>query len=220
MVGGVERVYEIGRVFRNEGVDSTHNPEFTMIELYQAYGDYETMMELTEAIFVNAIGAISNSALPAGEGTANTNPLVRPWGHKTIDYTPPWPRRTYADLFREYVHCDIHDAATVAEAARKHNIETAGKHPDVIVNDVFEELVEHHLTGPVFVIDYPASMCPLTQRKRGQPDIAVRFELFIDGMELANAYTELNDPRLPAEVVETQLAGLPEGNSIAQADHE
>jgi lysyl-tRNA synthetase class 2 len=220
MVGGVERVYEIGRVFRNEGVDSTHNPEFTMIELYQAYGNYETMMELTEAIFVNAIQAISVPPLPLGEGTANTNPLVRPWGNKSIDYTPPWPRRKYADLFREYAHCDIHDSAAVAAVARKHNIETAGKHPDVIVNDVFEEAVEHHLTGPVFVIDYPASMCPLTKRKRGQPDIAERFELFIDGMELANAYTELNDPRLQEELFQTQLAGLSQEESMAKMDHD
>jgi lysyl-tRNA synthetase class 2 len=207
MVGGVERVYEIGRVFRNEGVDSTHNPEFTMIELYQAYGDYETMMELTEAIFANAIRAIDGN-------------MQRPWGDKTVDYTPPWPRRKYADLFREYVHCDLHDAAAVAEAARKHNIATTGKHPDVIVNDVFEELVEHHLTGPVFVIDYPAAMCPLTKRKKGQPEIAERFELFIDGMELANAYTELNDPRLQEELFRTQLAGLPAEDSMAKMDHD
>jgi lysyl-tRNA synthetase class 2 len=207
MVGGVERVYEIGRVFRNEGVDSTHNPEFTMIELYQAYGDYETMMELTEAIFANAIRAIDGN-------------MQRPWGDKTVDYTPPWPRRKYADLFREYVHCDLHDAAAVAEAARKHNIATTGKHPDVIVNDVFEELVEHHLAGPVFVIDYPAAMCPLTKRKKGQPEIAERFELFIDGMELANAYTELNDPRLQEELFRTQLAGLPAEDSMAKMDHD
>jgi lysyl-tRNA synthetase class 2 len=239
MVGGVERVYEIGRVFRNEGVDSTHNPEFTMIELYQAYGDYETMMELTEAIFVNAINAISpsDSASPPVHGGARgglsaeptadqpvglrpplANPLLRPWGHKTIDYTPPWPRRKYGELFREYAHCDIHDAMAVAETARNHNIETAGKHPDVIVNDVFEEVVEYHLTGPVFVIDYPASMCPLTKRKRGQPDVAERFELFIDGMELANAYTELNDPRLQEELFKTQLAGLSEEESMAKMD--
>jgi lysyl-tRNA synthetase class 2 len=225
MVGGVERVYEIGRVFRNEGVDSTHNPEFTMIELYQAYGDYETMMELTEAIFVNAIEAISSSAAsmddqPGGLRPPLANPLVRPWGNKTIDYTPPWPRKKYADLFREFAHCDLHDAAAAAEVARKHNIETAGKHPDVVVSDVFEEVVEHHLTGPVFVIDYPASMCPLTKRKRGQPEIAERFELFIDGLELANAYTELNDPRLQEELFKTQLAGLPDEESMAKMDHD
>jgi lysyl-tRNA synthetase class 2 len=241
MVGGIERVYEIGRVFRNEGVDSTHNPEFTMIELYQAYGNYETMMELTEAIFTNAIKAISFS-LPSppgrgvgGEGDGPTtreiasdgetasddnNPFLRPWGDKTIDYTPPWPRKKYADLFREYARCDMHDSAAVAEVARKHNIETAGKHPDLIVSDVFEEVVEYHLAGPVFVIDYPASICPLTKRKKGEPDVAERFELFIDGLELANAYTELNDPRLQEELFHTQLAGLSEEESMAKMDHD
>jgi lysyl-tRNA synthetase, class II len=212
MVGGVERVYEIGRVFRNEGVDSTHNPEFTMIELYQAYGDYETMMELTESLFVHAIEAIT----PAAE--RGTGELQRPWGSKTIDYTPPWPRKRYGDLFREHAGCDMHDAAAVAAVAQKHHLPTAGKHPDVIVNDVFEEVVEYHLQGPVFVIDYPAAMCPLTKRKKGQPEIAERFELFIDGMELANAYTELNDPRLQEELFRTQLAGLPEEDSMAKMD--
>jgi len=207
MVGGVERVYEIGRVFRNEGVDTTHNPEFTMIELYQAYGNYETMMDLTEALFVGAIKALDGN-------------LQRPWGDKTVDYSPPWQRRKYADLFREYAHCDLSDAAGVAEVAQKHHIPTAGKHSDVIVNDVFEEVVEHHLSGPVFVIDYPAAMCPLTKRKQEQPDIAERFELFIDGMELANAYTELNDPRLQEELFQTQLAGLSQEDSMAKMDHD
>jgi len=207
MVGGVERVYEIGRVFRNEGVDTTHNPEFTMIELYQAYGNYESMMDLTEAIFAGAIQAIGGG-------------LQRPWGDKTVDYTPPWSRKKYADLFREYAGCDLHDTAAVAAVAHKHHIETAGKHPDVIVNDVFEETVERHLAGPVFVIDYPAAMCPLTKRKTGQPDIAERFELFIDGMELANAYTELNDPRLQEELFKTQLAGLSAEDSMAKMDHD
>lgn len=207
MVGGVERVYEIGRVFRNEGVDTTHNPEFTMIELYQAYGNYETMMELTEALFIGAIQALDGN-------------MQRPWGDKTVDYSPPWQRRKYADLFREYAHCDLSDTAAVAEVAKKHHIPTTGKHPDVIVNDVFEETVERHLTGPVFVIDYPAAMCPLTKRKHGQPEIAERFELFIDGMELANAYTELNDPRLQEELFQTQLAGLSEEDSMAKMDHD
>jgi lysyl-tRNA synthetase class 2 len=238
MVGGVERVYEIGRVFRNEGVDSTHNPEFTMIELYQAYGDYETMMDLTEAIFVNAIRAISCPAPGgAGEGRAASDSAVdklpessgglrpplagelqRPWGEKIIDYTPPWSRKKYGDLFREHAGCDMHDAAAVAACAQKHHLPTAGKHPDVIVNDVFEAVVESHLHGPVFVIDYPATMCPLTKRKKGQPEIAERFELFIDGMELANAYTELNDPRLQEDLFRTQLAGLPEEDSMAKMD--
>ncbi len=218
MVGGVERVYEIGRVFRNEGVDSTHNPEFTMIELYQAYGNYETMMELTESLIANA--ALAANPPAASAAPAEPGRLILPWGAGQIDFTPPWPRRKYAELFRERAGCDIHDETGVAAAAQAHHIETAGKHPDVIINDLFEELVEPHLQGPVFVIDYPAAMCPLTKRKRSDPTIAERFELFIDGMELANAYTELNDPRLQEELFRTQLAGLKAEDSMATMDHD
>lgn len=207
MVGGIERVYEIGRVFRNEGVDSTHNPEFTMIELYQAYGDYQAMMDLAEKI-------ISNAAI-AANGTA-----VVPWGDKTINFTPPFQRAKYGDLFREHAGCDMHDAEAVAAVAKKLHIDTTGRHPDVIVNDVFEETVEDKLVGPVFVYDYPASMCPLTKRKRSDPSIAERFEMFVDGMEIANAYTELNDPRLQEELFRTQLAGLAEEDSMAKMDHD
>lgn len=207
MVGGVERVYEIGRVFRNEGVDATHNPEFTMIELYQAYGDYHAMMDLTEAIICNAIEAIGGG-------------WVRPWGDKTVDFTPPFQRATYGDLFRQHAGCDMHDQPAVEQAARRLGIETAGRHPDVIISEVFEATVEDSLTGPVFVIDYPSSICPLTKRKTGQPEIAERFELFIDGMELANAYTELNDPRLQEDLFRTQLAGMAEEDSMARMDTE
>lgn len=207
MVGGIERVYEIGRVFRNEGVDGTHNPEFTMIELYQAYANYEVMMDLAEKI-------ISNAAR-AANGTT-----ILPWGDKTIDFTPPFQRARYADLFHEHAGCDMHDEAAVAQVARTLHIETAGRHPDVIVNDVFEATVEDKLTGPVFVYDYPASMCPLTKRKQSDPAIAERFEMFVDGMELANAYTELNDPRLQEELFRTQLAGLAEEDSMAKMDHD
>ncbi|QDT50585.1 Lysine--tRNA ligase [Symmachiella dynata] len=207
MVGGVERVFEIGRVFRNEGIDATHNPEFTMTEIYQAYGNYESMMDLTEKIVVDAVKKISDE-------------MVLPWGEETIDFTPPWPRKTYADLFAEHAGCDMHDSAAVAEVAATHHIETADKHPDVIVNDVFEATVEDHLQGPVFVIDYPASICPLTKRKQDNPAIAERFELFIKGMELANAYTELNDPRLQEELFLTQLEGQTEEDSMAKMDHE
>jgi lysyl-tRNA synthetase class 2 len=207
MVGGIERVYEIGRVFRNEGVDRTHNPEFTMIEIYQAYGDYRSMMDLTEEIVVNAAQAVSDS-------------LVLPWGDDgdTIDLTPPWPRRPYGDLLREHAGCDMNDSAAVVEAAQKLGIETEGSHPDVIVSEVFEATVEDHLQGPVFVTDYPASICPLTKRKQDDPGIAERFELFIKGMELANAYTELNDPRLQEELFLTQLDGLSDEDSMAKMD--
>ena len=207
MVGGVERVYEIGRVFRNEGIDATHNPEFTMLEVYQAYGDYESMMDLTQAIITGAV-----ECLRLG--------MQLPWGDKTIDFTPPWPRRQYADLFREHAGCDMHDEHAVIELARKHHIETAGVHRDVIVNELFEALVEDKLTGPVFVVDYPASICPLTKRKRNNPDVAERFELYVHGMEVANAYTELNDPLLQEELFRTQLAGLKEEESMAKMDHD
>ncbi|MBQ17601.1 MAG: lysine--tRNA ligase [Planctomycetaceae bacterium] len=205
MVGGVERVYEIGRVFRNEGIDATHNPEFTMIEIYQAYGDYRSMMDLTERIVVEAAEAL-------GEG------LVLPWGEERIDFTPPWPRRCYAELFEEHAGCPMNDPAAVAEVAKRLGIETDGVHPDVVINDVFEATVEDALVGPIFVTDYPASLCPLTKRKADDPNVAERFELFIQGMELANAYTELNDPRLQEELFQTQLDGLDEEDSMAKTD--
>ncbi|MFN8707250.1 MAG: lysine--tRNA ligase [Planctomyces sp.] len=209
MVGGIERVFEIGRVFRNEGVDATHNPEFTMIEIYQAYGNYETMMDLTEQIVVNAARAIGDS-------------LIIPWGDEgqTVDLTPPWPRRRYADLFQEHAGCEMTDAEAVRQKAISLHIETADKHPDVIVSEVFEATVEDSLNGPVFVTDYPASICPLTKRKRDNPAVAERFELFVRGMELANAYTELNDPRLQEQLFLTQLSGLSEEDSMAKMDHD
>ncbi len=235
MVGGIERVYEIGRVFRNEGIDATHNPEFTMMEVYQAYGNYESMMDLTEAIVCDAAKVVlARQDAAASDDAAPTDPnrSVLPWGDTTIDFTPPWPRRTYADLFREHAGCDMHDAdavrAKAVEEAGKGNInydlikamEQGDVHPDVVVHSVFEACVEDHLQGPVFCIDYPASICPLTKRKRDNPAIAERFELYINGMELANAYTELNDPRLQEELFRTQLAGLAEEDSMAKMDHD
>jgi lysyl-tRNA synthetase class 2 len=178
-----------------------------MIELYQAYGDYNAMMDLAEKI-------ISNAAI-AANGTA-----IVPWGDKTVNFTPPFQRARYGDLFKEHAGCDMHDAEAVAAVARTLHIETAGRHPDVIVNDVFEATVEDKLVGPVFVYDYPASMCPLTKRKKSDPSIAERFEMFVDGMEVANAYTELNDPRLQEELFRTQLEGLAEEDSMAKMDHD
>ena len=219
MVGGIERVYEIGRVFRNEGIDATHNPEFTMIEIYQAYGNYETMMDLTEAIVVNAVQALGEE-------------LTLPWGDGVLDFTPPWPRETYAELFAEHAGCEMQDIEAVkAKAHEQAELGSIGKefietldssdvHPDVLINEVFEAVVEHHLKGPLFVIDYPASICPLTKRKKDNPAIAERFELFIDGMEIANAYTELNDPKQQEELFLTQLAGLAEQDSMAKMDHD
>ncbi|QDS93327.1 Lysine--tRNA ligase [Roseimaritima multifibrata] len=207
MVGGIERVYELGRVYRNEGISVRHNPEFTMLEVYQAYGDYGSMMDLTEQVICNAIETLD------GE-------LKRPFGDKVLDFTPPFERRSYADLFQEHAGVDPADEGAVADLARKLGFETEGKHPDVIKNEVFEEKVEDALEGPIFVIDYPASICPLTKRKKGHPDIAERFELFISGMELANAYTELNDPDLQEQLFKTQLAGMDEEDSMAHMDHD
>jgi len=207
MVGGMERVFEMGRVYRNEGISPRHNPEFTMIEVYQAYGNYESMMDLTEAVFANALKAIG----------AET---VLPYGDTTIDFSTPFQRAKYNDLVAEHTGVDPHDADAVAAYAKSLGMDVEGKHPDVVKNEVFEEKVEDHLVGPVFVIDYPASICPLTKRKPDDPEIAERFELFINGMELANAYTELNDPDLQEKLFQTQLEGMAEEDSMARMDHD
>lgn len=207
MVGGMERVYELGRVYRNEGLSPRHNPEFTMIEIYQAYGDYESMMELTEKIICDAIDKIGGG-------------YKREFNGQVVDFTPPFQRATYADLFEKATGVDPSNEAAVVELAGKLKLETEGKHPDVIRNEIFEEKVEDSLDGPIFVIDYPASICPLTKRKKGNPDIAERFELFICSMELANAYTELNDPDLQEELFKTQLEGQEDEDSMAKMDHD
>ncbi|QEF99223.1 Lysine--tRNA ligase [Stieleria maiorica] len=207
MVGGMERVYELGRVYRNEGLSPRHNPEFTMLEVYQAYGDYVSMMDLTERVICDAIEAIGGG-------------YQREYGGKTIDFTPPFKRATYAELFQEATGIDETDDAAVIEYAKKLGLDPEHKHPDVIRNEIFEEKVEDTLEGPIFVIDYPASICPLTKRKRDNPAIAERFELFISGMELANAYTELNDPDLQQKLFETQLEGLDDEESMAKMDHD
>jgi lysyl-tRNA synthetase class 2 len=207
LVGGMERVYELGRVYRNEGISPRHNPEFTMLEVYQAYGNYETMMTLTEKCLVDAI-------------TATGQPLVLPYGDTRIDFTPPFARKTYDTLLKEVTGVDPTDAEQLRQAAYNNGIEVADRHIDVVKNDLFEECVEKTLAGPIFVIDYPASICPLTKRKRDNPAIAERFELFIQGMEIANAYTELNDPDLQEELFQTQLAGLSEEDSMARTDHD
>ncbi len=205
LVGGIEKVYELGRVYRNEGISPRHNPEFTMLEVYEAYGDYRTMMDLTEACICNAIAA-------TGQGYQLS------YGERTIDFTPPFQRKTYDELFHEHTGVEPRDAQAVAALAERLGLETRGRHPDVIKSEIFEEKVEDALEGPIFVTDYPASVCPLTKRKRDNPDVAERFELFVHGMELANAYTELNDPDLQEELFRTQLAGLAEDESMAKMD--
>jgi lysyl-tRNA synthetase class 2 len=207
LVGGMERVFEIGRVYRNEGISPKHNPEFTMLEAYQSYADYRTMMDLTEALVCGAIEALGGG-------------YQRPWGETTVDFTPPWPRRTYASLVQEFAGVDPADFAAVQTRAEEAGITTAGKDHDVVMSELFEEVVEDRLAGPLFVIDYPAAICPLTKRKSSNPAVAERFELFVHGMELANAYTELNDPNLQEELFRAQLAGLAEDESMARMDED
>ncbi len=207
LVGGMERVYELGRVYRNEGISPKHNPEFTMLEVYQAYGNYETMMDLTEQVILDALDATGQSQ------------QIK-WGDEHIDFKPPFARKTYDELFAEHTGVDPGDHEAVKVLADEIGFDTSAKHPDVIKNEVFEERVEDKLAGPVFVLDYPASICPLTKRKKDRPDIAERFELFIQGMEIANAYTELNDPDLQEKLFRTQLDGQREEDSMAKMDHD
>jgi lysyl-tRNA synthetase class 2 len=217
LVGGIEKVYEIGRVFRNEGISPRHNPEFTMLELYQAYADYRTMMDLTEGLIVACVKALGRS-------------MQLPYGEAVIDFTPPWQRASYADLFRQHVGVALDDSEGVRRRAVESKIPlelrdearkaAVPKAHDVLVHELFEEHVEGHLTGPVFVYDYPAALCPLTKRKRDNQAIAERFELYIRGMELANAYTELNDPITQEKTFRQQVAGLPEEESMAKMDED
>jgi lysyl-tRNA synthetase class 2 len=215
LVGGMEKVYEIGRVFRNEGISLKHNPEFTMMELYQAYADYRSMMDLTEGLIVACVDAL-------GGGRALS------YGTHTIDFTPPWQRARYGDLFREHVGIHMDDRDGVRRRAQESRLPlelrddktkaVTPKEHDVLVHELFEHHVEDKLTGPIFVYDYPAALCPLTKRKRDDPTIAERFELYIRGMELANAYTELNDPLTQEETFRRQLAGQAEEDSMAKMD--
>jgi lysyl-tRNA synthetase class 2 len=210
LVAGFEKVYELGRVFRNEGISPKHNPEFTMLELYQAYGDYETMMDLTERLVVKLV-----------EDQGKEMHLR--YGDRTINFTAPWPRRRYGDLFQELVGAEMRDPASVAEAARRLEIDPTGKDHAVLVHLLFEIVVEPALAKldqPIFIYDYPAALCPLTKRQAGDAFLAERFECYVLGMEIANAYTELNDPDTQESTFRSQLSGLKEEDSMAKLDME
>ena len=194
LVGGMDRVFEIGRVFRNEGVDRSHNPEYTLLELYQAFGDYNSMMTLTERL-------LHDLAVRFG-GDENL-----PYGDEQISYAVPFRRAAYHDLFEEHNGFDSADHDKLKAKAVELEIQPGSKDHDVLLQEVWDATVEDKLIQPTFVIDYPASLCPLTKAKTGRPEVAERFELYISGMEMANAYTELNDPDVQEANFRQQLDG-------------
>ncbi len=225
LVGGMERVFDINRNFRNEGIDATHNPEFTMLECYQAYSDLAGMMELTESLIVRIVTERRAVIQPLNEEQSppNTSSAFHlPFGERIIDYSPPFDRLRYADLFQKHVGVDMFDSDAVRRVAQERGVtEVARKEHDVIVGELFEQLAEpalEALNRPTCVDEDPAVLCPLTKRKTSDPRIAERFELYITGMELANAYTELNDPAIQEETFSKQLAGLKEEDSMAKMD--
>jgi lysyl-tRNA synthetase, class II len=205
LVGGMEKVFEINRNFRNEGLSTRHNPEFTMLELYQAYADYNVMMDLTEEMICFLVEKYCKESKTT-------------FGEKNVDFTRPWKRAKYAELLKKYAGCDIGDIGSIRKKAESLKIEHKNMDDAVVINEVFEQTVEEHLNNPTFVIDYPAALCPLTKRKREEPEIAERFEMYIAGMELANAYTELNDPAVQEENFRQQLRGQKE--TMATMDHD
>jgi lysyl-tRNA synthetase, class II len=205
LVGGMERVFEINRSFRNEGLSRRHNPEFTMLELYQAYGNYNVMMELTEKLVLSLADKYCKGR------------QIK-FDNMEINLEKPWRRATYTELFEEYSGCKINDLAAVRKKAEHLGISQSQMDDDIVVSEVFENTVEENLVNPTFVMDYPASLCPLTRRKKDNPDIAERFELFIGKMELANAYTELNDPAVQEENFRIQLRGQTETMATMDED--
>ena len=194
LVGGIDRVFEFSRNFRNEGISTQHNPEFTLLELYEAYADYHVMMERVERMTAAAIERIGGG-------------LKRTFNGRELDFSPPWPRRKYAELFHEYAGVPMTDVGLVWAKAAEVGIDPAGMADAVVVNKLFEEKVEPHLVQPVFVCDYPADICALTKRDPADPSLALRFEAFVSGMEIGNAYTELNDPQVQRANFERTVAG-------------
>ena len=207
LVGGLERVFEFSRCFRNEGISPRHNPEFTMLELYQAYGDYHDMMDITEEIIAGAAREVIGST-------------TIKFGQREIDYTSPWPRLKYADLFAEHVGIPMTDIEAVRAKAASLEYDQSKMDDAVVVNTLFERYVEDKLVNPTFVLDYPAPLCPLTRRHPDDPNIALRFECFINGMELGNAYTELNDPAVQRDTLGGGALKGEDGATMAVMDED
>ncbi len=211
IVGGLERVYEIGRVFRNEGIDVRHNPEFTLLEVYQAYSDYDGMMELTENMVATAAREVCGGTVVSYQG-------------ETLDFTPPWRRITMFDALKEYAGVDFNEIKTDAEARAA--AKAAGVECDEttergnIIDRMFEEKVEPNLIQPTFILDYPIEISPLTKRIPDRPDMVYRFEAFVYGRELANAYSELNDPIDQRQRFERQMELRARGDEEANESDE
>ncbi|MDO4622561.1 MAG: lysine--tRNA ligase, partial [Eubacteriales bacterium] len=207
IVGGLERVFEIGRVYRNEGVDTRHNPEFTLMELYQAYTDYEGMMELTESMFRYLAEKVCGSAKISYNGIE-------------IDLSKPFRRLTMNEAIKEYAGIDFDEIATDEEAkalAKERNIEFEDRHTKGdIINLFFEEYCEENLIQPTFIMDHPLAISPLTKKKPSDPSKVERFELFINTWEMCNAYSELNDPIDQRERFAQQDANAAAGDEEAQ----
>ncbi len=211
IVGGLERVYEIGRVFRNEGLDTRHNPEFTLMELYQAYTDYHGMMDLTENLFRYL-----------AEEVCGTTTIT--YGEHTIDLGKPFERMTMIEAVKKYTGVDFDEIKDTAEAkkiADEKDVHYEARHEKGdILNLFFEEFVEEHLIQPTFIMDHPVEVSPLTKRKPDKPDYVERFELFINTWEMCNAYSELNDPIDQRERFKAQEAALAAGDEEANTTDE
>ena len=211
IVGGMEKVYEIGRVFRNEGLDTRHNPEFTLMELYQAYTDYHGMMDLTE----NLYRYVAQEVL--GTTTITYNGIE-------MDLGKPFERITMVDAVKKYSGVDFNEIKTLEEAravAKEHHVEFEARHQKGdILNLFFEEFVEEHLIQPTFVMDHPIEISPLTKKKPENPEYVERFEFFMNGWEMANAYSELNDPIDQRERFKAQEALLAQGDEEANTTDE
>ena len=206
IVGGMERVYEIGRVFRNEGLDTRHNPEFTLMELYQAYTDYHGMMDLTENLYRYIAKEVTGSE-------------ILTYGGHTMDLSKPFERITMVDAVKKYANIDFNevpDTAAAKKLAEEHHIEYEERHEKGdILNLFFEEYVEEHLIQPTFVMDHPIEISPLTKMKPEDPNYVERFEFFMNGWEMANAYSELNDPEDQRRRFEAQEKAFAAGDEEA-----
>ncbi len=211
IVGGMERVYEIGRVFRNEGLDTRHNPEFTLMELYQAYTDYQGMMDLTEDMFRHIARQICGST-------------TIPYADVEIDLGKPFERLTMIDAIKKYTGIDFNEITTTEEAkklADEKGVHYEDRHVrGDIINLFFEEFVEEHLIQPTFITDHPIEISPLTKKKPGHPEQVERFELYIYAREMCNAYSELNDPIDQRERFKAQEAALAAGDDEANTTDE